>query len=72
MLMERCWRIVRRAPETRIDTSRDRRRQCKTQRLEAAGFSLSRNDHKIVLHAQLLTTIVDPSETTAFASLVEG
>jgi len=44
----------------------------KLARLEAAGFSLSRNDRKIVLYGQLLTIISDPSDTAAFASLVEA
>jgi putative DNA methylase len=44
----------------------------KLARLEAAGFSLSRNDRKIVLYGQLLTTIGHPTETTAFATLVEA
>jgi putative DNA methylase len=43
----------------------------KLARLEAAGFSLSRNDRKIVLYGQLLTTTADPSDTAAFANLVE-
>jgi hypothetical protein len=41
-------------------------------RLETAGFSLSRNDRKIVLYGQLLTTIANPPDTAACASLVDA
>jgi putative DNA methylase len=41
--------------------------QAKVKRLYAAGFDLSRNDRKIVLFGQLLTTITKPDEAALFA-----
>jgi len=39
----------------------------KMDRLHVAGFKLSRNDQKIVLFGQLLTTLRTPAESTCFA-----
>jgi len=36
-------------------------------RLHAAGFTLSRNDQKVVLFGQLLTTLRTPAESSCFA-----
>ena len=44
----------------------------KIQRLESAGFTLSRNDRKIVLFGQLLTTIRSLQEVQRVAGLVEA
>jgi putative DNA methylase len=43
----------------------------KLDRLETAGFTLSRNDRKIVLYGQLLTTIAETGDTDAIAREVE-
>ncbi len=43
----------------------------KLGRLRAAGFSLSRNDRKIVLFGQLLTTLTTPQEAAHFGSYVD-
>jgi len=45
--------------------------KAKLRRLQAAGFSLSRNDHRIVLHGQLLTTLHLPEETDHIATNVD-
>ncbi len=45
--------------------------KAKIQRLYAAAFELSRNDRKIVLLGQLLTTISKPEDSAHFASIVE-
>jgi putative DNA methylase len=45
--------------------------QTKLARLETAGFTLSRNDRKIVLFGQLLTTIASPEEAADIARRVE-
>jgi hypothetical protein len=59
-----------------IDSGRRfRGRQFATRESRDVGghsCSLSQNDRKIVLYGQLLTTIAHPTETTAFASLVES
>ena len=39
----------------------------KMDRLHAAGFTLSRNDQKVVLFGQLLTTLRTPAESSCFA-----
>lgn len=44
--------------------------RAKLQRLRAAGFRLSRNDRKIVLYGQLLTTVTCPADAARFAPLV--
>lgn len=44
----------------------------KLRRLRTAGFQLSRNDRKIVLYGQLLTTLNSSSEVDAFAGHVRG
>ena len=41
--------------------------KAKLERLRAAGFELSRNDRKIVIFGQLLTTIRSPEEAMHFA-----
>ena len=41
--------------------------KAKVKRLYAAGFDLSRNDRKIVLFGQLLTTITKPDDAARFA-----
>ena len=43
----------------------------KLSRLQAAGFRLSRNDRKVVLYGQLLTTLGAPSDADAFSDIVE-
>ena len=43
----------------------------KMKRLEAVGLKLSRNDSKIILFGQLLTTIRAAEETRSIAALVE-
>ena len=43
----------------------------KLSRLQAAGFRLSRNDRKVVLYGQLLTTLGAPSDADAFSDVVE-
>ena len=43
----------------------------KLRRLQAAGFSLSRNDRKIVLYGQLLTTLTSAADADAIADHVE-
>ena len=45
-----------------IDSAR-----AKLARLRAAGFSLSRNDRKIVMFGQLLTTLKSPNDAANFA-----
>jgi putative DNA methylase len=45
--------------------------RAKIKRLYAAGFELSRNDRKIVLFGQLLTTITRPEDAERFASHAE-
>ena len=45
--------------------------RAKLRRLHAAGFRLSRNDRKIVLYGQLLTTLASASDADAFADHVE-
>jgi putative DNA methylase len=44
----------------------------KMDRLEKAGFELSRNDKKIVLHGQMLATLKPGDDPTETARLVEG
>jgi len=39
----------------------------KIDKLYAAGFDLSRNDRKIVLFGQMMTTLTRPEEAAAFA-----
>lgn len=46
--------------------------KAKLRRLRAAGLSLSRNDRKIVLFGQLLTTLQLPEETDRIAAQVDG
>jgi adenine-specific DNA methylase len=43
----------------------------KAARLQAAGFRLSRNDRKVVLYGQLLTTLTQASDADTFAECVE-
>jgi hypothetical protein len=43
----------------------------KLQRLQAAGFRLSRNDRRIVLYGQLLTTIRSPSHIGGISRRVD-
>ena len=45
--------------------------RAKLQRLHAAGFCLSRNDRKVVLYGQLLTTLTSVSDANALADHVE-
>ncbi|HET6572788.1 MAG TPA: DNA methyltransferase, partial [Fimbriiglobus sp.] len=45
--------------------------QAKLVRLEEAGFALSKNDRKIVLYGQLLTTLRSPEEVGDIAARVE-
>jgi putative DNA methylase len=45
--------------------------KAKLRRLQAAGFRLSRNDRKIVLHGQLLTTLASASDADDFTDYVE-
>ncbi|MFI5455930.1 MAG: DNA methyltransferase [Isosphaerales bacterium] len=45
--------------------------RAKLGRLRAAGFSLSRNDRKIVIFGQLLTTLRSPAEAAHFAIHVD-
>jgi putative DNA methylase len=45
--------------------------RAKIQRLHDAGFTLSRNDRKVIFYGQLLTAIIDPAEVATFAPLVE-
>lgn len=44
----------------------------KIERLLAAGFALSRNDRKIILYGQLLTTLVAASDAASFATIVDA
>lgn len=44
--------------------------RAKIGRLLAAGFALSRNDRKIILYGQLLTTLTAARDATTFAALV--
>ena len=44
----------------------------KLARLESGGFTLSRNDQKIVLFGQLLTTLRESSELGEIAAAVES
>jgi len=44
----------------------------KFQRLESAGFELSRNDKKIVFYGQMLTTLKSPTDAKDIASRVEA
>ena len=46
--------------------------KAKINRLYDAGFQLSRNDRKIVLFGQLLTTITRPEDAERFATHAEG
>jgi putative DNA methylase len=43
----------------------------KIERLYAAGFELSRNDRKIVLFGQLMTTLTSPEDVASFAAHTE-
>lgn len=43
--------------------------QAKAARLEQAGFKLSRNDHRVILFGQLLTTLRTPEEAVTLPSL---
>jgi putative DNA methylase len=45
--------------------------RAKLRRLQSAGFRLSRNDQKIVVYGQLLTTLTRPCDADAFADYVE-
>lgn len=45
--------------------------EAKISRLESHGFELSRNDRKVVLYGQLLTTLRSPAELDAVARAVE-
>lgn len=45
--------------------------RAKLQRLEQAGFALSRNDRKVVLLGQVLTAIAGPSDLPALTMLIE-
>lgn len=44
----------------------------KIQRLHDAGFRLSRNDRKVVLCGQLLTTLASPSDADSFTTHVDS
>jgi putative DNA methylase len=46
--------------------------RAKVQRLHNAGFHLSRNDRKVVLCGQLLTTLVSASDVDSFTSHVDS
>ena len=41
-------------------------------RLRAAGFALSRNDRKIIVYGQLLTTLASARDAAKFAALVDA
>src|SRR5260370_701943 len=41
-------------------------------RLRQAGFSLSRNDRKIILYGQLLTTLTSPSDELVIPECVDA
>ena len=43
----------------------------KLRRLQTAGFSLSRNDRKVVFYGQLLTTLTSAADANAIADYVE-
>ncbi len=45
--------------------------RAKIRRLLDAGFTLSRNDRKVVLYGQLLTAIADPADLAPLVPLVE-
>lgn len=45
--------------------------RAKIARLLAAGFTLSRNDHKIILYGQLLTTLTDPFDAASLAITID-
>jgi putative DNA methylase len=45
--------------------------QAKIDRLLTAGFALSRNDRRIILYGQLLTTIATERDAAGFASIVD-
>jgi putative DNA methylase len=57
---------VRVSSETALDIG-----QSKLRRLGEAGFTLSRNDRRVVLFGQLLTSIAEPSELSRATALVE-
>ena len=44
----------------------------KIDRLRAACFALSRNDRKIIVYGQFLTTLASARDAANFAALVEG
>lgn len=44
----------------------------KINRLHSAGFALSRNDRKIILYGQLLTTLACARDAASLAALVDG
>ncbi len=46
--------------------------RAKLRRLQSAGFTLSRNDRKIVLFGQLLTTLQIPADTENIALYVDS
>ena len=46
--------------------------RAKFERLLAAGFALSRNDRKIILYGQLLTTLAAARDAAAFAAIVDA
>jgi putative DNA methylase len=46
--------------------------KAKVQRLREAGFTLSRNDHKVVLFGQLLQTVRQPCDVESVARRVES
>ena len=57
-----------RLPRPPLHRPGDRNRQGqKLQRLHAAGFQLSRNDRKIVVIGQLLTTLEEPDDVAGIA-----
>ena len=57
----------RRVAEALPSTRRWNPPKQRSERLYAAGFDLSRNDRKIVLFGQLLTTITKPADAALFA-----
>jgi adenine-specific DNA methylase len=55
------------SPKAAIDTA-----QTKLARLALAGFVLSRNDRKIVLYGQMLTTLKSTSDLSAATTYVDA
>ena len=65
-----CRKATATRPHVEIEDSLASAR-AKLQRLHAAGFRLSRNDRKIVLYGQLLTTLVFASDANVLADYVD-